>query len=223
MMRRFALGLVVAGLVVVTGLAVLSAVAGRGPAMRADAREPAPQQVPGDHEAGPGAGWVRVASGSASYAVPTGWQRRPAGERIAYREDSAVIASGRGYALAAVTGCPVAWAALADPVRSSNVAGVVRATALAWARGYAGLPEAARLRVVTDQVVLGDGGAARRARVQVDLGRSGGCAGERAELTAVSREVDGHVVTLVVARYLDVDGAPDDATYDAVLASLRAG
>jgi hypothetical protein len=165
---------------------------------------------------------VRVASGSASYSVPPEWVRRPVGERIAYREDGAVIASGGAMAtLAGACDAPTAWAALADPVRSSNVGGVVRATALAWARGYAGLPEAARLRAVTGPVTLGNGAATRQARVAVDLGPSDGCAGTQAELTAVSREVDGQVVTLVVARYRGVAGGPDDATYDAVLASLE--
>ena len=176
--------------------------------------------------------WVRVRVDDASYAVPRAWQRRPAAQRTAYREDGAVIASGRGQALSWRNSCrtdfapvPGGWAVLADPVVSTNPAGVAEATAVAWARGYAGLPADAPLTASSAQPVrLASSGTAAASRVVIDTSDSANpCAGERAELTAVARRVGDSVVTLVVARYLGVRGAPGDAAYAAVLGSLRAG
>jgi hypothetical protein len=220
-LRRIALGLAVAALVVVAALVLVAAVveqagppSGAGDPSRHQAQVDAPR---GAGRAGPPSasvpeGWARVQVGAASYAVPPGWSRRPASERVAYREDGAVIALGRGQAMLSVRACPLAWAVLADPVRSSNVRGVAEATALAWARGYAGLPDDGRLVVRS---------AAGRARVEIDLGRGSGCAGERAELTVAAQQEGARVVALVVARYLDVPGAPSDATYDGVMGSFR--
>lgn len=205
-LRRIALGLAVTALVVVAALVMGAAVVerhdGAARAVESAGPEGSGPVVPG--------GWASVRVGSMSYAVPPAWSRRPAAERVAYREDGAVIAVGRGQAVLSAHGCPVAWAVLADPVRSTNLAGVAEATALAWARGYAGLP-AGRLPVT---------GRGDRARVVVELGEAAGCAGERAELTAVARQHGAAVVALVVARYLDVPGAPTDAAYEGVVGSL---
>jgi hypothetical protein len=136
-----------------------------------------------------------------------------------------VIASGRGQAVLSVDRCPVAWAVLADPVRSTNSSGVAEATALAWARGYAGLPVGSGLTASrAAPVELAAGGTAQSSRVEVALGEAEpGCAGQRAELTAVARQAGAEVVVLVVARYLDVPGAPSDAAYEGVVGSLDAG
>lgn len=218
-LRRIALGLAVAALVVVALLVLVAAVLERVPPP-APQHDDAPVAGSAAGQAGGGvpASWVRVGVGQVSYAVPPAWSRRPAAERVAYREDGAVIVSGRGQALLSARGCPVAWAVLADGVRSTNPAGVVEATALAWARGYAGLPVGAGLRA--SRAVPADGGVAWRSRVDVDLGDGTDCAGRRAELTAVARPSGAEVVTLVVARYLDVPGGPSDAAYDGVVGSL---
>lgn len=224
--RRIALGLVVAALVAVSALGVVAAVVERGSA-RHETRHETQVDAPLRSSRGQApAGWQRVATGRASYVVPPGWSRRPPGERVAYREGGVVIASGRGYAAGHAEGpevssatrsaaeCPVAWAVLADPVRSSNAAGLAKATALAWARGYAGLPTSALPSVTVD---------GPRARVEVPLGEGApGCAGEWAELTAVAQPVGDAVVALVVARYLDVPGGLSDAAYDGVVGSFTA-
>lgn len=239
LLRRIALGLAVTALVVVAALVLVAAVLERpaspdaGPEHREEqpgagaAPVSRPMSRPGSRAVVP-RGWVRVAVGEVAYAVPAAWSRRPAGEQVAYREDGAVIASGRGQALSSVHGCSMAWAVVADSVRSSNPAGVAEATALAWARGYAGLPEGAPLRAspagedAPAEEDAAGGGQAARSRVVVDLGDGPGCGGERAELTAVARQVGAEVVALVVARYLNVRGAPSDAAYEGVLGSLTA-
>ena len=228
LLRRIALGLAVAALVVVAGLVLVAAAVERPPTATGPA-SPTPGVLPrGESAAEPRSGtrprWVAVRVGHLSYAVPPAWARRPAGERVAYREDGAVIAAGRGQALLSLDGCPVAWAVLAGPVTSSNVAGVAEATALAWARGYAGLPSEARLEASpAEATTVVAGAGAERSRVEVDLAGAAGCAGERAELTAVAVRSGAQVVTLVVARYLDVPGAPSDAAYEGVLRSFGAG
>ncbi len=229
LLRRIALGLAVAALVVVAGLVLVAAAVERVSPQRGGAASPTAELMAtpttAATETGPGArsAWATVRVGPLSYAVPPAWARRPAGERVAYREDGAVIAAGRGQSLLSAGGCPVAWAVLADPVAASNPSGVAEATALAWARGYAGLPSGAGLEASPAEAVALAGGSAERSRVEVDLAEGSGCAGERAELTAVARRSGDQVVALVVARYLDVPGTPSDAAYDGVLGSFGAG
>ncbi len=178
--------------------------------------------------------WIRVGDERATYAVPRRWHRGGYEDLIAYREEGDVIASGRAMATSSVRRCvtrvqgvqtaPVAWAALTDPVESDNAAGVARATALAWARGYAGLPASATGAPTQRSAVLADGHRAHVARLVLDLGGGeGGCGGGPAEVAVVARRAGGRVVSLVVARHLDASGSPADPTYDAVLGSLRAG
>src|SRR5689334_6601310 len=118
-LRRIALGAAVAALVAVAALALVAPALEREPSLAAhhetqvDALRGAARAVPGS--------WVRVRVGAVSYAAPPAWSLQPAAERVAYREDGAVLASGRGQAVWSVDGCPVAWAVLADPVRSTNV------------------------------------------------------------------------------------------------------
>lgn len=224
LLRRIALGLAVTALVVVAALVLAAAVVERsGPRAASGggaARHGAPADAPREADREVPASWVRVGVGPAAYAVPPAWSRRPVSERVAYREDGAVIASGRGQAVLSLRGCPVAWALLADPVRSTNVRGVAEATALAWARGYAGLPSGSGL-VASPAATTADGQRGW-SRVGVDLGAGSGCAGERAELTAIAQQSGAEVVALVVARYLDVPGAPPDAAYEGVVGSLSA-
>ncbi|MDO7868716.1 hypothetical protein [Nocardioides jiangxiensis] len=236
-LRRSALVTAVVAVVVTGVLVFVAADAGRhgeGTAARVQPTAPAA----GSPEAHPSVGtrvpprWVRVRVGDASYAVPRTWQRRPAAERTAYREGGAVIAAGRGQALSWGNDCrtdfapvPGGWAVLPDPVAATDAAGVAAATAVAWARGYAGLPATKTLAASpAREVRLAGGGRGLVAQVTVDTTDSANpCAGQRAELTAVARQAGGRVVTLVVARYLDVRGAPGDAVYAAVLGSLRVG
>ncbi|HSX68374.1 hypothetical protein [Nocardioides sp.] len=230
LLRRIALGLAVTALVVVAALVLVAAVVERsGPRAASGTgavRHGAPADAPREADREVPASWVRVGVGQAAYAVPPAWSRRPVSERVAYREDGAVIASGRGQAVLSAQGCPVAWAVLADPVRSTNVSGVAEATALAWARGYAGLPIASGL--VASGAATTEDGQRGWSRVRIDLGADAGagagsgCAGERAELTAVAQQSGADVVALVVARYLDVPGAPPDAAYERVVGSLSA-
>lgn len=211
-LRRIALGLAVAALVIVGAVGVVAAVVEQSAPPPGAARQEVPVVRPSSAAAAAQEeGWTRVTAGGAAYAVPPAWTVQPAEQQVAYREAGVVIASGRGHAVTSVDGCPVAWAVLADPVRSANTAGVAKATALAWARGYAGLPARSLPVVVVDGV---------RARVEVPLEGAVGCAGERAELTAVARPVGDAVVALVVARYLDVRGAPSDTAYARMLGSL---
>ena len=174
--------------------------------------------------------WQRIETDGASYAVPPGWRARPARERSAYREEGKIVASGRGGAQSWANGCrtdfapiPVAWAILADPVRATNPAGVAEASAAAWARGYAADPSGTpRQAGAATPLALTDGGTAMASSLTVDLtGSANPCDGDSAELTAVAVQRGDRVVTLVVARYLEVEGAPSDAEYAAVLASLR--
>lgn len=214
-LRRIALGLAVAVLVLVGAVGVVAAVVEPRAGPRSSPPHEAQVVAPSPPaRAGRPGGWTRVTVGAASYAVPPAWVVQPGEQQVAYREEGAVIAAGRGHAVSSIAGCPVAWAVLAEPVRSGNPAGVAQATALAWARGYAGLPGRALPAVVVD-------GAS--ARVEVPLDDAAGCAGARAELTAVARPAGDRVVTLVVARYLDVPGAPSDSAYAGVLESLAAG
>lgn len=220
LLRRIALGLAVTALVVVAAVVMIAAVVERTEPRAASSGSvgttapvsPAPTGAGPE----PPAAWGRVEVGEVSYAVPPAWSRRPAVEQVAYREDGAVIASGRGQAVLTVRGCPVAWAVLADPVRSTSVTGVAEATALAWARGYGGLPAGSGLTAAS---AIAEG-PRWRSRVRVDLGDGSGCAGERAELTAVAQQSGTQVVTLVVARYLEVPGAPSDTAYDGVVGSF---
>lgn len=228
LLRRIALGLAVAALVVVAGLVLVAAAVERRPTATDPASAtpgvlPRGESAAGEPMSGTRQGWATVRVGDLSYAVPPAWARRPAGERVAYREDGAVIAAGRGQALLSVDACPLAWAVLADPVTSSNVDGVAEATALAWARGYAGLPSEARLEASPAEATsVVAGASAERSRVEVDLAGASGCAGERAELTAVAVRSGAQVVTLVVARYLDVPGTPSDTAYQGMLRSFGA-
>lgn len=237
--RRIALGLVVVALVAVSALGVVAAVVerrGGGPADRSATARSTAADPAGAADAVPPGGptgrvaaivsddWQRIASGAVTYAVPPEWSRRRVTERVAYREDGVVISSGRGYAQHSVGGCPVAWSVLADPVQSTNAPGVARATALAWARGYAGLPSGTPLEAAVGAGVMGGADASlagATARVEVPLGDAAGCAGERAELTALATRSGDAVVVLVVARYLSVPGAPTNAAYAGVLGSLR--
>jgi hypothetical protein len=238
--HRVALVLSLVGLLAVVALGVAAAILdGRSgspvtrPALaspRPEATGPAsatsaavtPPVVPGD--------WQRIEVDGASYAVPPGWRPRPADERSAYEEQGRLIAAGRGSTQSWANDCrtdfapvPVAWAILADPVVATNPGGVAEASAAAWARGYAADPSGTPRHAGTARLLaLADGGTAMAASLTVDLtGSANPCDGDAAELTAVAMQRGDRVVTLVVARYLEVEGAPSDATYAAVLASLR--
>lgn len=209
--RQVALGFVAAGLVAVVLLAAVPVAGGSRSGGHAAGSARAAPHVPPALPAAPD-GWVRTGSADATYAVPPGWQtaRGP----IAYREDGRVIAAGSAMSTSSAQSCvatdggvarsaPVAWAALAEPVESTNPRGVAVATVLAWARGYAGLPASALERPRTRVVELADGRRAQSARVVLDLGGGGpGCATGRAEITAVSARAGGRVDSLVVARRL---------------------
>jgi hypothetical protein len=118
---------------------------------------------------------------------------------------------------------PVAWALLGAPVASTNADGFARAAAAGWARGYAAMgPDVAVPKLTVRPVALAAGEQAVAASVVVDLGDSANpCAGDTADVTVVALSDGDQVRSLVVARYLGVGGSPSDATYAAVLASLR--
>lgn len=239
--HRVALALSLVGLLVVVALGVTAAVLD-GRSGDADARSagavptgPRPEETgaaaePVSAPAVP-SDWQRIDVDGTTYAVPPGWRARPADERSAYREGGKIVASGRGSAQSWANDCrtdfapiPVAWAILADPVVATNPAGVAQASAAAWARGYAADPTGTPRQAGTAQpLALADGSTAMASSLTVDLtGSANPCDGDSAELTAVAVQRDGRVLTLVVARYLEVEGAPGDAEYAAMLASLHA-
>lgn len=240
--HRAALVLSLVGLLVVVVLGVLAAVvdARSAPAeTRAAGASPRPQETGAASLAlsavsAPGVpdDWQRIAIGDTTYAVPQGWRARPARERSAYREEGKIVASGRASAESWANDCrtdfapiPAAWAILAEPVVATNPAGVAEASAAAWARGYAADPSGTpRQASPARPLPLADGGTAMASSLTVDLtGSANPCDGDSAELTAVALQRGDRVVTLVVARYLEVEGAPSDEEYAAVLASLHAG
>lgn len=235
-LRTVATVIAVVGLVGVVLIGVLGAVLRTSPAQSGQ-RSPSAGPASTERASAPPAvvqvpaGWRSVEGPhGGSYAVPRSWQPRPPAEQVAYRDEGEVAVSGDALAQSWDNDCradlapvPVAWALLGAPVHASNPDGVARASAAAWARGYAAMgPGAAVPKPAVRPVRLATGETATAAAVVLDLhGSANPCAGDSAELTVVAVADGAEVRSLVVARYLGVRGSPSDAAYSGMVGSLR--
>lgn len=178
---------------------------------------------------------VAPASGTpAKYRVPLAWTVRSTSTELTANDGSGgLLATGHAPAYDFGNRCqdgatqvPAAWTVLADPVVGDDATAGSRAAVDAWvtalARNAAGVT-APLSEVETLPVTLGDGTAAVRSRVRVDLTVfDGPCLPDEAELAATTVATDAGLVSLIQARYLLEDRGVGERVWAGIAASLVA-
>lgn len=239
---RDRLGVLARALAVVSVLGALGAAATAGVVQATE--EAADRDRTGPEEELDLDGWATVtgpadaAGEAAAYRVPAGgdWERQSATYVVSYRDAAdQPYATGRAPAFYYGNDCsdgstrmPGGWAVLARPEAGTDAAAraaVASSSARRWARGFGTGPDD-EVAPISDpeleEIELADGTEATSARVELDMSVfDGACLGDEAEVTAIAYVSGTQVKTLVVARYLGVDGAIGDEEYAAVLASLE--
>jgi len=183
-------------------------------------------------------GWKQVSgvgqgTEAATYKVPggTAWEPEKATDPVSYRDaDERPYVSGHAAAFYYGNACssdgarfPAAWAVLGDTEPGSDLEAFAEDSARRWARGV-GAGENTQAPVELGEPVeteLADGTPAVSVEATLDMSVfTGACFEDDAELTLVAFSAGSRIKSLVVARYLGVNGGLGDQQYAAIIGSL---